>query len=162
MLVPLTSSLTGTLEFCLCRVVLFQAKKGSTLREKRAQKTFRSLSFSFLPCSLLSNQPSPWTQSHAQWTQTTWPIEHPTDCVISEPLNQKQTDWGNFAFWKRLGQIEKTYRATLPLALPLTLILSHVLSLSVCWTSRVKDSQHVGFWLSLKSVQIYEIFKKKK
>lgn len=21
--------------------------------------------------------------SHARWTQTTWPIEHPTDCVIS-------------------------------------------------------------------------------
>lgn len=22
-------------------------------------------------------------RSHAQWTQTTWPIEYPTDCVIS-------------------------------------------------------------------------------
>lgn len=43
-------------------------------------QTFRLLS-SF--CSLLSNQLGPWTHSHAQWTQTTWPIEHPTDCVIS-------------------------------------------------------------------------------
>lgn len=122
------------------RMVALSVKKSTEAIPPSLSRFFSS------SCGLLSNQPSPWTHSHAQWTQTTWPIEHPTDCVISAPLNQKQTDWGNFAFTKRLAQIDVPVVLPVavclaPFALLLTLIRFHVLTLSVCWTSRVKDSQ---------------------
>lgn len=130
--------------------------------EQHRQRPFCSLS-SFLlssSCGLLSNQPGPWTHSHAQWTQTTWPIEHPTDCVISAPLNQKQTDGGHFAFSKRPGRVGARRRPArppappplavclAPLALPPSLIHSHVPSLSVC-PDRTGQGLTAGEFLTL-------------
>lgn len=41
-------------------------------------------------------------RSHAQWTQTTWPIEYPTDCVISACwIKNKHMGW--FAFLEGTG-----------------------------------------------------------
>lgn len=138
------------------RTVRQHLKWGAGGNRHRGLSALCPLSFSLHPAGLLSNQPGPWTHSHAQWTQTTWPIEHPTDCVISAPLNQKQTDGGHFAFSKRPGRSEETSRppapplavCLAPLALPPSLIHSHVPSLSVC-PDRMGQGLTTGEFLTL-------------
>lgn len=86
-------------------------------------------------CGLLSNQLDPWTHSYAQWTQTTWPIEHPTDCVISACWIKNKHRGYIAAPGDRLG--EKTSHPPVPFIqlclCCLSLIYSHLLSL---WQTR--------------------------
>lgn len=105
--------------FVQCWIVSGTTLTGWCSRKSLKNKTKHHLQCSWLlrplssSCGLLSNQLGPWTHSHAQWTQTTWPIEYPTDCVISACwIKNKHTGW--LAFFEETGTERGRLSAPLP------------------------------------------------
>lgn len=89
---------------CVMNVNTFQmfvSDRFSGISQKRKKKSRLSCPFSVDPVVyyLISLTRG---RSHAQWTQTTWPIEYPTDCVISACwIKNKHMGW--FAFLEGTG-----------------------------------------------------------